>query len=84
MMHSMNIMGVPDAHRGHQRAWDPLPPELQTNEALHGCWELNSGPMQEQTVFFTTKPPLFSLIFILQRPNTLPKTETTQAVCIAV
>lgn len=41
-------------------------------ELQHGCWELISGPRQEQPVLFTTghfSVP-FCLIFILQMLNT--------------
>lgn len=45
-------------------ALDPM--ELQSNgttvrdnsELPCGCWELNSGPLEEQPVLLTAKPPL--------------------------
>ena len=30
------------------------------------CWELNSGPLEEQLVFVTTEPSLQSLFFFLK------------------
>jgi len=39
----------------HQKA-----PDLITDgcEPPHGCWDLNSGPLEEQTVLLTAEPPL--------------------------
>ena len=31
------------------------------------CWELNLGPLEEQSVLLTTKPSLHSLIFIFKQ-----------------
>jgi hypothetical protein len=30
-----------------------------------GCWDLNSGPSEEQSVFLTTEPPLQPYAFLL-------------------
>uniref|UniRef100_A0A8C6IH03 Uncharacterized protein n=1 Tax=Mus spicilegus TaxID=10103 RepID=A0A8C6IH03_MUSSI len=35
---------------GH-KTWDGCEPSS-------GCWELNSGPLEEQSVFLTSEPPL--------------------------
>jgi hypothetical protein len=41
-------------------ALDSLQLELQMlSAAWHRCWELDSGPVQEQQVFLITKPSLF-------------------------
>jgi hypothetical protein len=40
----------------HQkRAWDPI---IDGCEPPCGCWELNSGPLEEQSVLLTTEPSL--------------------------
>lgn len=40
----------------HQRnAWDPI---TDGCELLHGCWELNSGLLKEQSVLLTIEPSL--------------------------
>jgi hypothetical protein len=40
---------------GQKRAWDPL---TDGCEPPCGCWELNSGPVEEQSVLLTTEPSL--------------------------
>lgn len=35
-------------------------------EAPRGCWELNLGPLQEQGVLLTTKPPLLPVPIVLE------------------
>ena len=48
-------------------------PDLITDacESLCGCWELNSGPLEEQAVLLTAEPslqpPQAYLIFLLQK-----------------
>ena len=40
---------------------DPLELELQTvvsQSIPSGCWELNSGPLEEQPMLLTTEPSL--------------------------
>lgn len=60
-----------EARREH---WIPLELEL----ALHRCWELNLGPPQEQTLFFTKRQSLqlFSL-FSYTTEDSLPRAGTT-------
>lgn len=42
--------------------WPLIPLELELQVAMswvwYGCWELNSGPLEEQYMFLTTKPSL--------------------------
>ena len=38
-----------------EMASDPI---IDSNEPSCSCWELNSGPLEEQAVFLTTEPPL--------------------------
>jgi hypothetical protein len=47
---------VCSASEGQKRALDPLELELEVCE----CWELNSGPLQEQPVLLIAKPSLSS------------------------
>lgn len=45
------------ALEGQKRALDPLELELQAAvNHKHRCWELNSGPLQEQQLLLTTGP----------------------------
>jgi hypothetical protein len=39
----------------HQKASDPI---IDGCEPPCGCWELNSGPLEEQSVLLTTEPSL--------------------------
>jgi len=41
---------------GQKRASDPI---TDGCELPCGCWELNSGPLEEQTVLLTTLQPMF-------------------------
>jgi len=34
-----------------------------------GCWDLNSGPLEEQSVFLTTEPSLQPCSYILYAPS---------------
>jgi hypothetical protein len=40
---------------------DPLELELQLTRELSKCWELNQGPLEEQSVLITTEPSLWPL-----------------------
>ena len=40
---------------GQRRASDPL---IDGCEPPCGCWDLNSGPLEEQSVLLTTEPRL--------------------------
>jgi hypothetical protein len=59
-------------------------------ELLHGGWELNLDPLQEQPVFLTTEPslqpnliyPYFSLNTVILGLKTLPYTRGSQPVVI--
>jgi hypothetical protein len=42
-------------HAHQKRASDPI---TDGCEPSWSCWELNSGPLEEQSVFLTTEPPL--------------------------
>lgn len=60
------------ALEGQKRALDPLELELQAAvNHKHRCWELNSGPLQEQQLLLTTGPVLQPLptIFLKQGLN---------------
>jgi hypothetical protein len=43
---------------GQKRASDPITDGYQPP---CGCWELNSGPLEEQSVLLTAEPPLQTL-----------------------
>ena len=46
----------------HQkRAADPIKDGC---EPPRGCWELNSGPLEEKSVLLTTEPPLQSVTIL--------------------
>lgn len=67
---SMCTMGVRNAHAVGTES--PATGFADCCEPQHGCWELNSGPMQEQALLFITSQfsiP-FCFIFILQMLNT--------------
>ncbi|KAL6035681.1 hypothetical protein STEG23_021032 [Scotinomys teguina] len=49
---------VPGAHGDQKRASDPPEPELQMGVSLHGCWESNPGPLEEQPVLVTSETSL--------------------------
>ena len=44
---------------GQKRAPDPI-----TDEPPCGCWELNSGPLEEQAMLLTSEPSLQTLLNI--------------------
>jgi hypothetical protein len=54
--------------RGHQiplqRASDPF---TDSCELPCGCWELNSGPLEEQSVLLTTEPSLQPSLTVLEK-----------------
>ena len=60
---------------GQKRAPDPI---TDGCEPICGCWELNSGPMEEQAMLLTSEPSLqplakiFFLRFIYYLYNFLP------------
>lgn len=64
---SMCTTGMCNAH-----AESPATRFADCCEPQHGCWEFNSGPMQEQPVLFITSHLSipFCFIFILQMLNT--------------
>ena len=45
-----------------KRASDPI---TDGCDPSHGCWELNSGPLEEQSVFLTAEPSHQLLIYSL-------------------
>jgi hypothetical protein len=50
--------------RQHQkRASDPI---TDGCEPPCGCWELNSGPLEEQLVLLITEPSLQALLFVFK------------------
>ena len=53
----------------HQkRAWDPI---TDGCEPSCGCWELNSGPLEEQSVLLTTEPSLQPPAYLFLRQDTV-------------
>jgi hypothetical protein len=46
-----------------------------------GCWELNSGPLEEQPVFLTSEPSLQPHICFLTRVKYCEKERTAQSFC---
>jgi hypothetical protein len=44
-----------------KRASDPI---TDGCEPPYGCWELNSGPLEEQSVLLTAKPSLQPFLFV--------------------
>lgn len=44
--------------RGQEMASDPLKLELYGCGPPHGCWELNSGPMEEEAVLLPVEVSL--------------------------
>ena len=53
----MYPMCFPGAHRGWKRESDHLELELTDGCELCGCWELNSGPLQEEQLLLSAEPP---------------------------
>ena len=61
-------------HQTHQKRPSDL--IIDDYEPMCGCWELNSGPLEEQTVLLTTEPSLqphyvfiFKISFLRHRPD---------------
>jgi hypothetical protein len=51
------IMCEPDAQKEQERVSDPLEVELQMAvSCVCGCWELNPGLLEEQSVLLTNEP----------------------------
>jgi hypothetical protein len=46
---------------GQKKAPDPITDDC---EPPCGCWELNSGPLEEQSDLLTTEPSLQPLLFL--------------------
>ena len=55
-IYSVSLACVP---KSQKRASDPI---TDGCEPPCGCWELNLGPLEEQSVFLTTEPSLQSLL----------------------
>jgi hypothetical protein len=36
-----------------------------------GCWELNSGPLEEQSVLLTAEPSLWEMLFLLNSSGSI-------------
>ena len=53
---------LPCLQTPQKRASDPI---TEGCEPPCGCWELNSGPMEDQSVFLTTEPSLQPQLFFL-------------------
>ena len=62
---------------GQKRATDPI---TDGCEPQCGCWELNSGPLEDQTMFLTSEPSLqpqlyyfFKLAVLVYTPLTVQR-----------
>ena len=54
------------AQRGQRRALDTLELELQVVGSYDVGWELNPGPLEEQSVLLTVEPSLQSFAFVCE------------------
>jgi hypothetical protein len=60
-------MSIPLSLQTHQkRASDPI---TDGCEPSCGCWELNAGPLEEQTVLLTAEPSLQPQVLIFFNPR---------------
>lgn len=53
--------------RSQKKPSDPLELELSIGLSLHVGWELNPGPVQEQPMLLTAKPPLQPLAYFFRQ-----------------
>lgn len=55
--HTSSEICLPGIHEGQKKVLNPLGLELQ-NYCEPGCWESNSGPLQEEQVLLIPEPSL--------------------------
>jgi len=64
----------------HQkRASDPITNDC---EPPCGCWELNSGPLEEQSMLLTAEPSLQPQVLLFLTKNKAKLTLLSQIICI--
>jgi hypothetical protein len=56
---------MPCAHSGQRGIVSPEAGVIDSCELLHGFWELNPSPLQDQHVLLIIEPPLQSITVVL-------------------